>query len=64
MLLFIWHKFIQPLIDRWNGKPKLEGVKANCVKESSHKDPLTNGEANSGMAPAKEGLLNGHVKSD
>lgn len=23
-ILFIWHKFFQPLIDRWYGKPQLE----------------------------------------
>ena len=37
MVLFIWHKFIQPLVDRWYGKPKLESskVEGGGVKESS-----------------------------
>lgn len=29
VFLFIWHKFIQPLIDRWYGKPKLESGKTD-----------------------------------
>jgi len=36
--LFIWHKFIQPLIDRWYGKPKLESNKeGDGVGRSSEK---------------------------
>jgi len=36
--LFIWHKFIQPLIDRWYGKPKLEsGKEGDDVRKSGEK---------------------------
>lgn len=29
VFLYIWHKFIQPLVDRWYGKPKLESGKTD-----------------------------------
>lgn len=73
IVLFIWHKLIQPLVDRWYGKPKLESSKGEDggVKESvesSFKEPLSNGGVNSVLPPAENGFvsdnLNGHVKSD
>lgn len=70
MVLFIWHKFIKPLVDRWYGKPKLESskVEGGGVKESSLKEPLSNDGVNSVLPPAENGFvndnLNGHVKSD
>lgn len=56
--------------DRWYGKPKLESSKeeGGGVKESSFKEPLSNGGVNSVLPPAENGFvsdnLNGHVKSD
>lgn len=37
VFLFIWHKFIQPLIDRWYGKPKLESGKTDDKLKSDEK---------------------------
>ena len=37
VFLFIWHKFIQPLVDRWYGKPKLESGKADGKLNSDEK---------------------------
>lgn len=63
--LFIWHKFIQPLIDRWYGKPKLEsGKEGDDVRKSGEKDPLANGEVKPDVSLTKEVAVDGHVKSD
>lgn len=37
VVLFIWHKLIQPLIDRWYGKPKLESGKQDGLQKSNEK---------------------------
>ena len=37
VFLYIWHKFIQPLIDRWYGKPKLESGKTDGKLTSDQK---------------------------
>lgn len=65
VVLFIWHKFIQPLIDRWYGKPKLEsGKEGDGVKKSGEKDVLANGKVEAEVPPSKEVIVDGHVKSD
>ena len=37
VVLFIWHKLIQPLVDRWYGKPKLESGKQDGLQKSDEK---------------------------
>lgn len=68
VFLFIWHKFIQPLVDRLYGKPKLESGKADGKLNSDEKElqDVPNGDlkAESDVLPAKEVAVDGHAKSE
>lgn len=64
VFLYIWHKFIQPLVDRWYGKPKLESGKTDEKLTLDQKGLLTNGDLKVDDLPAKEVTADGHVKSD
>lgn len=66
VFLFIWHKFIQPLVDRWYGKPKLESGKADGKLNSDGKElqDVPNGDPKADVIPAKEVAVDGHAKSD
>lgn len=64
VVLFIWHKFIQPLVDRWYGKPKLESGKQDGLQKSNEKGTLANGEVKTEVSPAKEVAVDGHTKSE
>lgn len=66
VFLFIWHKFIQPLVDRWYGKPKLESGKADGKLNSDEKElqDVPNGDPKADVIPTKEVAADGHAKSD
>lgn len=66
VFLFIWHKFIQPLVDRWYGKPKLESGTADGKLNSDEKElqDVPNGDLKAGVLPAKEVAVDGHDKSE
>lgn len=64
-ILFIWHKFFQPLIDRWYGKPQLEsGKEGDGVEKLGEKELLTSGEVKPEVSADNDVMVGGHVKSD
>lgn len=64
VFLFIWHKFIQPLVDRWYGKPKLESGKTEEELTSDPDGSLPNGGVKADVSPSKEVTADGRVKSE